>query len=180
VTRTLASLMLGAGLLALIVPASDAGVLTKIGVGAYSGINIPIVQDDAGTGALYGFRGRVGLPIVTFEPAVSFLQNKDQDVDAGGSTITLEAPDVTSYSFSVLFGGMVYGLAGLGWSSVNIPGGNGETNEPSYFFGGGFEIPVGPLAVDVSPRLYLIQTADNASRKNLGVLIGANYYFGGL
>src|SRR5262249_12938906 len=137
VTRTLASLMLGAGLFALIAPASDAGVLTKLGVGAYSGINIPIVQDDAGSGALYGFRGRIGLPIVTIEPAVTFLQNKDQDVDAGGSTITLEAPEVTSYGFSALIGGTVYGLAGIGWSSLNVPGGTGETTEPTYFFGGG-------------------------------------------
>jgi len=180
VIRTLASLTLALCLLTLAVPASQAGVLTKLGVGAYSGVNIPIVQDDAGTGPLYGFRGRIGLPIVTFEPAVTFLQNGDGEVDVNGSTISLEAPEVTSYSFSALFGGAFYGLAGIGWSSVNIPDGAGESSEPTYFLGAGAEIGVGPVAVDISPRLYLIQTEDNATRKNVGVLLGINYYFGSL
>jgi len=177
VGRTLAALLLALSLLTL-AAACDASVFTKLGIGAYSGVNIPIVQDDAGTGPLYGFRGRIGFPLVTLEPAVTILNNADQDADVSGSTISLEAPEVTSYSFSALFGGSFYGLAGIGWSSINVPDGAGESTEPTYYLGGGAEIGVGPVAVDVSPRLYLIQTADNATRKNVGILIGVNYYFG--
>ena len=177
-TRTLASLMLALGLLALGARSSSASVLTQLGVGAYGGVNIPIVQEDAGTGPLYGVRGRIGIPYVTFEPAVTILHNGDPDVDVDGSTISLDAPEVTSYSFSALFGGSYYALAGIGWSAIDIPQGAGPSNEVTYVFGGGAEIPAGPLAVDVSPRVFLIQTADNASRKHVGILIGLNYYFG--
>jgi hypothetical protein len=180
VIRTPISLTLALGLLAALAEPSQAGFLTKLGIGAYSGVNIPVVQDDAGTGALYGVRGRIGIPYVTIEPAVTFLDNQDQDVDLDGSTISLEAPSLTSYSFSALFGGAYYGLVGIGWSALEVPDGAGESNEPTYYFGGGAEIGVGPVAIDVSPRLYLVQTADNATRKNVGILIGVNYYFGSL
>jgi hypothetical protein len=180
VIRTLASLTLALGLLGALALPSEAGFITKLGVGAYSGVNIPIVQDDAGTGPLYGIRGRIGIPHMMIEPAVTFLQNEDQDVDVGGSTISLEAPEVTSYSFSAVWGGSYYAMAGIGWSTLDIPNGAGESDEPTYYFGGGWEFGIGPMSVDICPRLYLIQTADNASRKNIGVLIGVNYYFFGL
>jgi hypothetical protein len=178
--RTLASLTLALGLLGVLAQPSQADFLNRLGIGAYSGVDYPIVQDDAGTGPLYGIRGRIGVPVVTIEPAVTFVENADRDVEAGGSTISLEAPGLTSYSFSLLWGRSLYGLAGIGWSTLDVPNGAGESTEPTYYFGGGGEIGIGPVAVDISPRFSIIQTADNASRKHFSVLVGVNYYFGSL
>ncbi len=94
------------------------------------------------------------------------------------TTIKLEAPKLTSYAFNIMLkGGFMYTTAGIGWTSVDVPGGVGESSEPTYNFGGGFEIGVGVISIDVSPRLFIINTADSASRKNLLIMAGANYYF---
>ncbi len=178
VVRLLGVLLLATGLLLGFAEPSAALPFAKVGIGAYGGTNIPLVQDDAKTGGLFGIRGRVGLlSLVMFEPSVNFLKNGDGDVDVNGQTVTLEAPKVTSYTFNLLLkGGFTYATGGIGWSSVEIPGGGEKTNEPTYNFGGGVEIGVGPLAVDVSPRLFVINTADKASRKNLEIMLGVNYY----
>lgn len=175
-SRPLWLLAAALALLALTASPGDAKFLTRLGAGAYSGFNIPIVQDDADNGPLYGLRARLGIPIITFEPAVTFLQNEDADAD-DIEGVTFEAPEVTSYSFSALIGGAFYGVGGIGWSTVDVPDGSGESSEPTYYIGAGAEIPVGPVAVDVSPRLFIINTAEGASRKNVGILLGINYYF---
>lgn len=175
--RLLWSIGLVLGLLAgLAGPSASAPLgLTKVGIGAYGGANIPIVQDDAESGGLFGIRGRVGLlSLLMFEPSVNFLKNSDADVEG----ITFEAPKVTSYAFNlILKGGPTYATGGVGVTKLDVPGGTGETNETTYNFGGGVEIGFGPVAVDVSPRLFVIETADSASRKNLAVMAGVNYYF---
>jgi len=39
------------------------------------------------------------------------------------------------------------------------------------------EIPVGPVAIDISPRLLVIVTESGASRKHGLVMAGLNYRF---
>jgi hypothetical protein len=148
--------------------------LANVGIGAYGVTNVPIVQDDAETGGLFGIRGRVGLlSLLSFEPSVNFFQNKDADVEG----VTLEAPEVTSYAFNlVLKTGPLYTTGGIGWSSVDVPGGVGESDEATYNVGGGLELGFGKVAIDVSPRLFIINTEDKASRKNLAIMAGINYY----
>ncbi len=175
--RTLWLLPAALGLLCATAGSGHAKFLTRLGAGAYGGVNIPVVQDDAATGPLYGLRARLGFPGFTFEPAVTFLENQDEESDIEGIDFTLEAPEVTSFSFSALIGGSFYGVGGIGWSTVEVPNGTGESSEPTYFVGAGAEIPAGPIAVDVSPRLFIIHTAEGASRKNVGVLVGVHYYF---
>lgn len=177
-TRFLVALALLAGLSLGLTEPGSSNPLTKAGIGAYGVSNIPIVQDDAGKGMLFGIRGRLGLPIITFEPSINFIKNGDGEADIDGTTIKLEAPKLTSYAFNIMLkGGFMYTTAGIGWTSVDVPGGVGESSEPTYNFGGGIEIGVGVLSIDVSPRLFIINTADSASRKNLLIMAGANYYF---
>jgi hypothetical protein len=177
VIRFVVAVAIGAGLLLCNAEPSAAGLLTKVGIGAYSGTNIPLVQDDAGTGGLFGIRGRFGLPIITLEPSINFLGRTDVDQTIEGVPVTFQASKITSFAFNVLLKtGFTYSTVGIGWSSVDIPGGVGETDETTYNFGGGVEIGVGPVSVDVSPRLFVIKTADKASRKDLAVMMGVNYY----
>jgi hypothetical protein len=153
--------------------------LTRIGVGAYGFSNIPIVQDDAETSALWGIKGRVGLlSIVDFEPSITFISSKDVKLEQEGVEIEIPGPDITSYLFNVSIGRTVYTSLGIGWSKIDLnQAGGGTTNETTYNFGGGVEIPAGPLAIDASARLLIINHADSASRKSLAIMAGANYYF---
>ena len=176
-TRTLWLLAAVLGLLCTTAGSGHAKFLTRLGAGVFSGVNIPVAQDDAATGPLFGLRARLGIPIITFEPAVTFLKNQDEKSDIEGTDFTLEAPLVTSFSFSALIGGSFYGVGGIGWSTVDVPDGAGESSEPTYYVGAGVEIPAGPIAVDVSPRAFIINTAAGASRKNVGGLVGVHYYF---
>jgi hypothetical protein len=177
VIRLLLTLAIGSGLLLGTALPGAANLLAKIGVGAYGGTNIPIVQDDAENGGLFGIRGRISLPIITLEPSINFLGSGDAERTIEGVPVTFEAPKVTSYAFNVLWqSGFTYGTVGIGRSSVDIPDGVGETTETTYNFGGGVEVGVGPISVDVSPRFFVINTADSASRKSVVLMIGANYY----
>jgi hypothetical protein len=149
--------------------------LTSLGIGAYGVANIPVVQDDAGAGGLFGARGRLGLigPLV-FEPSITYFSNQDTEVDG----IPFEAPELTSYAFNLLlkWGGS-YATGGIGSSWLEIPGGPEGGYETTYNFGGGYEFPAGPVAVDISPRVFVVETADSASRKNVALMAGVNYYF---
>jgi opacity protein-like surface antigen len=86
---------------------------------------------------------------------------------------------MTSYSFNAIMGGMFYGTVGIGWTSLDLQevSGGESSNETTYNFGGGVEIPVGPITIDGSGRIFAIKTADKASRKSLAIMVGANYYF---
>jgi hypothetical protein len=172
---TLVALVLAATLLLAISERGQCGDMT-IGIGAYGGSNIPVAQDDAGTGALFGFRGRLGFPYGTIEPSVNFMGQGDGSTDFEGTEITLEATDIMSYAFNYLVRtGPVYYTAGVGWSTVDIPGGVGESDEATYNFGIGVEFPVGPISIDVSPRAFIINTAGDGSRKNAAIMAGINY-----
>ncbi len=175
--RYLIALATGLCLICALAVSAQAGALglAKLGVGAYGVSNIPVVQDDAESGALYGIRGRLGLMrLLAFEPSISFLKNGDAEWEEG---ITFEAPEMTSFAFNLVWGGRFYGTAGIGWTSLDIhQPGMDSTKETTYNFGGGIEIPAGPVAIDAGARLFIINTADSASRKNLAIMAGVNYY----
>lgn len=164
----------------LLLAASERGDCDQtmtIDVGAYGGANIPVAQDDAETGALFGFRGRLGFPYGTIEPSVNWLMHGDGSTeDADGTEVTLQAPEVSSIAINYLVRtGPIYYTAGMGWSAVNIPGGVGESDDATFNFGIGAEFGVGPVSIDVSPRAYIINTAGQGSRKDAAIMAGINY-----
>ncbi len=109
---------------------------------------------------------------------VAVVATKKMALHLDGTTIDIDPPKLTSYAFNIMLkGGFMYTTAGIGVTSVEIEGGVGKSKEPTYNFGGGLEIGFGAISVDVSPRLFIINTADSASRKNLLIMAGANYYF---
>jgi hypothetical protein len=154
----------------------------QTGIGGYGLTHVPILQDDAGTGTLYGLRGRFGvLPVLQAEASITIMKGGDEDVRVDGQTITLAAPDMTSFALNGLFkmGGGVpvstYFTAGVGWTTLRIAGAD-DTTEPTFNIGAGAELGLGPVSADVGPRLFIINTAGGASRKNIGLLVGVNYY----
>lgn len=170
------------GLLLIVAAAGSAQAagfgLARLGVGAYGVSNVPLVQEDAENGPLFGIRGRLGvLHALAIEPSVNFLSNGDAELTQEGSSIRLEAPSVTNFSLNLVWGGTFYGTAGIGWTSLDLQQpGLDATLETTYNFGLGTEIPFGPIAIDAGARLYIINNADSASRKHLAIMAGANYY----
>jgi len=163
--------------LAQVPPATAQGFgLLGVSVGAYAGSSIPIAQDDVGTGGLWGIRGRVKvLKLLAFEPSFTFLGSSDETIgtNVDNTPIEVEAPDFKSFSFNLLWGGAYYGTAGIGSTKVSSDE-LGDQTETTYNFGGGLEIGVASVAVDVGTRLFVIKNGDG-SRKNFAIMAGVNY-----
>jgi len=185
VNRYLIAFAVGLCLACALAASAQAGAmgLAKLGIGAYGVTNIPVVQDDAESGALYGIRARLGvLSALAIEPSISFIKSGDAEVDYDvegleGQTLTIEGPDMTSFAVNLVWGGAAYGTAGIGVTSLDLhQPGLDSTSETTYNFGGGAEIAAGPVSIDLSARLYVINNVDKASRKSLAIMAGVNYY----
>ena len=150
----------------------------RIGVGAYGVTAIPIAQDDAGVGTVIGARVRVGLTsVLGLEGSFTRLSNGDKETDG----ITFEGPTGTNFSVNGMLrspgmGFAMYLTGGIGTTKLDVPGGVGEDNKVTYNFGIGAEIGLGPLSLDLSPRLFVIKTEDGVSRKDLAGMAGLTYY----
>jgi hypothetical protein len=158
----------------------------KAEIGIYGVTNIPLEQDDADPAPLYGARARVKLlPFFSLEGSITFLESADGEITIGGETVTLEAPEMTTYALNVLIpagrapGFSIYATGGVGWTSIEFPGGVKLEEETTYNLGAGATIGVPimsfPITVDIGSRLFYIDLEEGDARKNLGILAGANF-----
>jgi len=167
------------------VPSGGAALgVAKTGIGAYGFVHVPILQDDAATGSLYGVRGRFGLlPLLQAEVSIMTLSGGESSIRVGEQTVRLDSPEMTSFTLNVVFkmGGSIalstYATGGVGWTLLSVPDGRGATREPTINVGAGMEVGLGPVSADVSPRLFIVNTAGGASRKTIALLAGVNYFF---
>ena len=169
------ALVAGVLVLAMCVTTAPASA-EQFALGAYGGYQWPIVQDDADHGVLFGFKGKVKvLPWLDLEPNITSLKNGDTTTDSGA---TISAPDVWHYALNgnLTFGGMFHLTAGIGWASIDLPS-TGSENSFAFNAGLAFEVPIGALTLDISPRFLLINHADGASRKHGMIMAGLNYWF---
>src|SRR2546426_11198987 len=105
-------------LLALVLGVQAAGAVS-VGVGAFGGVSVPLVQDDTGRGTMFGLRVPVNLvPLLAVEPYFASTSGGDKDetfVDVG---YTRSGLDVTAFGANLMlpFGSMVkfYPFAGIG------------------------------------------------------------------
>jgi hypothetical protein len=157
------------------VTAADAGQ-GRFAIGGYGGYQWPIAQDDADPGELFGIKGKVALgSIIELEPNVTWIKNGDTTTSSGGN---VPAPEVISFALNanLLLGSIFNFTGGIGWASVDVPS-SGSENKFAGNFGIGVEIPIGPLAIDISPRVLVINTESGASRKHGLLMAGLNYRF---
>jgi len=84
------------------VPPAAAG---EWGIGGFGGINIPIEQDHARNGIVYGLKGRWS-PFwsLAFEPQVFLLKNGDYDVVYDGESESLKSWKATSFGLNAVLG----------------------------------------------------------------------------
>lgn len=164
--------------IALVAPAGA----VSIGVGAFGGVSVPIVQDDNGQGTVFGVRVPVSIiPIVTVEPFFGATQGGNKDQDVNGTTFTRDGIDVTSFGANVLltFGGplQMYPYAGIGSSKLKRDG--LDQTDTAYDFGLGFAIkpPIAGLSVHLRGELDAAVDKDNTdlSRKWVNVTLGVHY-----
>jgi hypothetical protein len=112
--------------LALLVFASGAHAV-GVTVGGFGGMNIPIVQDDAGSGPLFGFKVKLAsaMPFVA-EPYFLMITEGDKRHSDEGIDFTQEGGSVQAFGVDLAFGSYredpganLYFMAGLGAYSLN-------------------------------------------------------------
>lgn len=155
-----------------------------IGVGAFAGLNIPIVQEDAGNGPLYGARLRLVMtPFLALEPTLAYLKQGDVSVEVGNEEIDLDGGQSTALGVNVIVGSVgppadlrIYGILGVASHAMKQEG----TEDESRFamsLGPGLEIGVAnKLALDFEARLHMISLEGGGARKNLGLSGGLIFF----
>jgi hypothetical protein len=151
----------------------------SVGVGAFGGMSLPIVQDDNGQGTMMGLRAPVSLlPLVTVEPYFAKISGGDKNQDIEGETITRSGLDVTGFGANLLltFGGKIqlYPFAGIGSYKLTRDGSEDVTNT-AYTFGLGLGIsPLPKLSIHLRGELAAAVEGET-SRKWANATIGVSY-----
>ncbi len=149
-----------------------------IGLGAYGGMSIPVLQDDVDKGPVYGLRAPVSLmPLLTVEPffASSALGDKTQTI--ADIEYTRDGFESTAFGANVMLtmGGPVqfYPWASIGSTTLKRDGASNSFTTYGGGLGVGFGV-VPKLTVHVRGGLDAVVDGE-ASRKFANVTVGASY-----
>jgi opacity protein-like surface antigen len=172
--------------LAVLVSAAQAVTpAPKFGVGAFAGLNIPVIQKDQKSGTEFGFRARIAvLPFLVAEP--NFTMTKWGKPDAvDGVELGIDGSKVTSFGLTATLGfapGTLgvkpFGIIGIG--SYKIKNDATKFDESNIGFCGGFGIGIGvapKIDIDVRGQAVVIPQADGGSKKGLSLTAGLGYSF---
>jgi hypothetical protein len=150
-----------------------------LGIMPYGGYSVPIIQQDTGSGAIYGLRAPlVVIPVLTLEPFYASSSLGDAEEELGGLTYTRTGFDVTAFGLSALLmssgeGFRFYPFAGVGSWELDRTG--SDIKETGWNFGFGVGIPAGSkISVHLRGELDMIITGDT-SRKFGTATLGLNY-----
>ena len=178
------------GMLLLLMAPSAFSQTPKLAVGASVGLEIPIVQDDQASGAVYGFRLRYQLmPSIAVEPNIYFSQYGDPESDE--VVLNIPGSDVTAFGVDVILGSRLgsiginpFFFAGLGFYE--------QTNEfldpiyePSgrrFGFSGGLGLGFGlspKFDLEARAKLNVATSEGGGSKKSASILGGFNFNLGG-
>lgn len=147
-----------------------------IGAGAFGGYAVPVIQDDAGSGVMFGVRVPVTVSsMFTIEPYYMTSNLDEVTEELGGVEYTRDGFDMRSIGANVIiFGGKFYPFVGLGSYSLEREGSE-DLDELGWNFGLGLGLPVGEkLRLDIRGELDMIVT-DDTSRKFGAATAGLTY-----
>lgn len=157
----------------------------KLGVGVFGGLTLPIVQDDQKSGTVFGFYGRLKLiPILVFEPNISFAKYGDPD-PISGVNLGIVGSKVTSFGVDAVLGagpgapGMTpFFFGGIG--SYSIKNDDTDFDESAIGFSGGLGLGfnLGMLDLNVRGRAIVIPLEDGGSKKSATATVGLSYVLG--
>ncbi len=150
-----------------------------VGVGAFGGVGIPIIQQDTGQGPLIGLRLPVRLlSFVTVEPYYSHTTGRESDRSFGDITVVYDGIDVSSYGANLLltFGGrlQLYPYAGVGSFHLTRP--SFDETRTGYNFGLGLGVsPLSRLSLHLRGELAAA-VSGGVSRKWANLTAGLTYH----
>lgn len=149
-----------------------------IGVGAFAGMSIPVLQDDVDKGTMFGLRAPVSLaPLFTVEPYFASSALGDKTETIGVIEYTREGFEETAFGVNAMLtlGGPVsfYPFVGLGQTSLKRTG--FDDSFTTYNMGLGVGISPAPkISVHIRGELQAVVDGD-VSRKFANVTVGASY-----
>ncbi|UCC43923.1 MAG: porin family protein [Candidatus Zixiibacteriota bacterium] len=156
----------------------------KFGVGAFGGLNIPLVQDDQASGTVFGLAARMRvLPFMTAEPNATFGKWSQPD-----PIEDVEMPDgakINSFGIDVLLGpsiGIVgfkpYGVVGAGSYKIKNDVGYDESNL-GWSAGFGALIGLTPkFDLDIRGKFVAAPQDGDYTKKAVTVTVGAAFNLG--
>jgi len=164
----------------------------QYGVGFFGGLNLPIVQDDQGSGTAFGFKGILKpAPFVEIEPNVTFgkfgdpgtvsAKGADEDVDID---MGLVGSKINSFGVDFLLGTLPSGplfrfYVHLGFASFSIKNDDTDYDNSKFGMSGGLGLGFGlneKVSLDFRSKL-VVAPQEDGSKKALYILGGLNYFF---
>jgi len=160
---------------------------SKLGVGAFAGLSIPVLQDDQGQGMEYGFKGRYALgTIMVLEPYVAFTKWGEPD-PVEGVVLGIDGSKVTSFGIEASLGNLPgtagispFFAAGAGSYKVKNDDTGYESSKIGFSLGLGLGYGMSPsLSLDVRGKAIVVPQEEGGSKKAVGASLGLNFSFGG-
>jgi hypothetical protein len=153
-----------------------------IGVGAFAGTSMPALQDDNGTGPMYGLRVPVNfVPMITIEPFYAQTNGGNKDQTAGPVTVSFEGIDNTSFGANVLFafgtGFQMIPFAGISSNHLKRTGLDATQTGYDFGLGFGFSLPLTGLSGSARAAANIVTdpASSNSSRKWGEITVGVSY-----
>lgn len=166
--------------LLLLVTITGAAAAADIGVGAYGGVNIPVLNDLSEQGSEFGARVPVKLSsMFTVEPWYGSSSLGDVDETFGSNSYTRDGGDLTSFGANVLFtfgqpSFQFFPFAGIGSYKIERESAE-EISDMGWSFGLGVGFaPMPKLNLNLRGELDMVVT-DETSQKFGKITAGAAY-----
>ena len=180
-------LVMGCLLILSAMPMAVAQDGPKLGVGAFAGLSIPILQDDQSQGMEYGFKGRYGLgSLIVLEPYVSLVKWGEPDpvdnipLDIVGSKVTAFGLEASLGNLPGTTGIAPYFVAGIGSYKVKNDDTGYESSDFGWSAGLGLGIGLSPkFSLDIRGKAIVAPQEEGGSKKAIGATAGINFSFGG-
>jgi hypothetical protein len=154
----------------------------NLGVGAFGGASIPIVQDDSDTGTQYGLRVPVRLArFLTLEPYYAHTALGDVSATFDGLEYQRSGFDIDEFGINLLLGSTgvagafpIYPFAGVASHSLSRDGSD-DLTEVGYELGLGlgFGLPHG-IGIDLRGAFDFVVIGDG-TRKAANINLGLSY-----
>jgi hypothetical protein len=162
--------------------------LLGVGITAFGGFNIPLAQDDAESGTVFGLRVPFQMmSALRLEPWFGAAQNGDYTITGPISgSADFDGGKITSFGLNALLGTPFTGpgftiafLGGVGSHKFEV---EGAESKSEIGFNVGLDLGIGlgtlPLSLSARGEGIIIPLDGGGSRKNAFVTAGLTYKFG--
>lgn len=158
----------------------------KIGIGAFGGLNMPILQEDQGNGSVFGIKAKVKIiPIILLEPNITF--GKWGEPDPVDGVVLGAGSKISSFGIDAVLGGTPgaagikpFFLVGAGIYNVKNDDTGYDESKLGYSAGLGIGIGVRPkMDIDISGRA-IFAPQEGGAKKAVFITGGLTYYLIGM